>query len=318
MSNTPAEASAVASSLPRSRYRGRFAPSPTGALHFGSLIAAVGSYLDARSHGGEWLLRIEDVDAPRTVVGAEGAILTVLDGLGFAWDGPVVRQSDRLDLYHGVLMRLQAEGLVYPCACSRSAIAASSARASIDGGLLYPGTCREGLPAGAAARAWRLRVPDRVIAFSDRVQGGYVQNLAQDVGDFVLLRADGQYAYQLAVVVDDAEQGVNAVVRGLDLLDSTARQIWLQECLGVPMPSYAHLPVAVNASGEKLSKQTRAMAVDVGQGSKLLAEVMDFLGFMPPPEVRCASVSEFWSWALEVWSIANVRHVRAMHWPGYD
>lgn len=303
---------------PSAPYRGRFAPSPTGPLHFGSLVAALGSYLDARAQGGEWLLRIEDVDAPRTVPGAEASILNTLEALGFTWDGPVVRQSERLDVYHGALVRLQAEGLVYPCACTRSEIAARTSEASVDGGLLYPGTCRAGLPAGVAARAWRLRVPDREFAFVDRVQGAHRQNLEREVGDFVLLRADGQYAYQLAVVVDDALQGVNAVVRGVDLLDSTPRQMWLQECLGVPTPTYAHLPVAVNAVGEKLSKQTRAPAVDPRQGSRVLAEVMRFLGFDVPAGLRQAPLPEFWVWAQAAWSMANVLKVRAIHLPGTD
>ena len=303
---------------PSAPYRGRFAPSPTGPLHFGSLVAALGSYLDARAQGGEWLLRIEDVDAPRTVPGAEASILNTLEALGFTWDGPVVRQSERLDVYHGALVRLQAEGLVYPCACTRSEIAARTSEASVDGGLLYPGTCRAGLPAGVAARAWRLRVPDREFAFVDRVQGAHRQNLEREVGDFILLRADGQYAYQLAVVVDDALQGVNAVVRGVDLLDSTPRQMWLQECLGVPTPTYAHLPVAVNAVGEKLSKQTRAPAVDPRQGSRVLAEVMRFLGFDVPAGLRQAPLPEFWVWAQAAWSMADVPKVRAIHLPGTD
>ena len=303
---------------PSAPYRGRFAPSPTGPLHFGSLVAALGSYLDARAQGGEWLLRIEDVDAPRTVPGAEASILNTLEALGFTWDGPVVRQSERLDVYHGALVRLQAEGLVYPCACTRSEIAARTSEASVDGGLLYPGTCRAGLPAGVAARAWRLRVPDREFAFVDRVQGAHRQNLEREVGDFILLRADGQYAYQLAVVVDDALQGVNAVVRGVDLLDSTPRQMWLQECLGVPTPTYAHLPVAVNAVGEKLSKQTRAPAVDPRQGSRVLAEVMRFLGFDVPAGLRQAPLPEFWVWAQAAGSVAGVPKVRAIHLPGTD
>ena len=181
---------------PSAPYRGRFAPSPTGPLHFGSLVAALGSYLDARAQGGEWLLRIEDVDAPRTVPGAETSILNTLEALGFTWDGPVVRQSERLDVYHGALVRLQAEGLVYPCACTRSEIAARTSEASVDGGLLYPGTCRAGLPAGVAARAWRLRVPDREFAFVDRVQGAHRQNLEREVGDVDLTGMIGPVAGQ--------------------------------------------------------------------------------------------------------------------------
>ena len=298
-------------------YRGRFAPSPTGPLHFGSLVAAVGSYLDARAHGGEWLLRIEDIDVPRSVPGSADAILRTLAGFGFEWDGELVRQSDRLDRYHAALTRLQLDGNAYPCACSRSKIAVSATRRSVDGGLLYPGTCRAGLPAGSAARAWRLRVPDREFFFHDRIQGDSRQNLERDVGDFVLLRADGQYAYQLAVVVDDAAQGVNAVVRGADLIDSTARQLWLMECLGLPAPSFAHLPVAVNPTGEKLSKQTRAAAVDPTQGVPLLANVLRFLGQAAPDDAERFSINDFWSWAVAHWSLSRVPAVRAIY-PGGD
>ena len=298
-------------------YRGRFAPSPTGPLHFGSLVAAVGSYLDARSQNGEWLVRIEDVDAPRTVPGAADGILRTLETFGFEWDGEVLVQSRRHDFYHAALVRLQLAGDVYPCACSRSEIAGLSSVTSIDGGLLYPGICRNGLAEGKAARAWRLRVPDREIQFQDRIQGLSRQNLEREVGDFVLLRADGQYAYQLAVVVDDALQGINAVVRGVDLLDSTARQMWLQQKLGLPTPSYAHLPVVVNAAGEKLSKQTKAAAADPAQGSALLASALSFLGHDVPPDVRQAPVADFWYWAISAWSIAKVPAVRGI-FPGSE
>lgn len=297
------------------RYRGRFAPSPTGPLHFGSLVAAVGSYLDARASAGEWLLRIEDVDEPRTVPGAADGILRTLEGFGFEWDGEVVVQSRRLDLYHAALVRLQLDGEVYPCSCSRSEIAAATTQVSIDGGLVYPGTCRAGLPEGRAARAWRMRVPDCELSFEDRVQGLVRQNPEREVGDFVLLRADGQYAYQLAVVVDDALQGVNAVVRGADLLDSTPRQIWLQQRLGATPPSYAHLPVATNAAGEKLSKQTLAAAVDPARGSAALIAVLEFLGHKAPPELRGAPLADFWRWAVSAWAIGKVPSVRAM-FPG--
>lgn len=302
-------------------YRGRFAPSPTGPLHFGSLVAAAGSYLDARANGGEWLVRIEDIDAPRTVPGAADDILKTLEGFGFEWDGEVLFQSRRIDLYHAALVRLQLAGQAYPCSCSRSEIAAAASRTSVDGGLVYPGTCRAGLMEGAAARAWRLRVPDREFVFHDRIQGESRQNLERDVGDFVLLRADGQYAYQLAVVVDDAAQGVNSVVRGVDLLDSTARQLWLQRCLELPEPRYAHLPVAVNQAGEKLSKQTRAAAVLPEQGSAALARVLRFLGYRVPEELSRASTAEFWNWAIGEWSFAKVPAVRAVFpgsFPGED
>ena len=297
------------------RYRGRFAPSPTGPLHFGSLVAALGSYLDARANGGEWLVRIEDVDEPRTVPGAADGILRTLEGFGFEWDDEVIVQSRRLDMYHAALVRLQLDGDVYPCACSRSEIAAATCRTSIDGGLLYPGTCRSGIAEGKTARAWRMRVPDQEFSFVDRIQGEARQNLERDVGDFVLLRADGQYAYQLAVVFDDAAQGVNAVVRGVDLLDSTARQIWLQQRLGLPTPSYAHLPVAVNAVGEKLSKQTRAKAIHATSGSEMLIAAMEFLGHSVPAGLHGAALSDFWSWAIPAWSISRVPAVRAF-FPG--
>ena len=296
-------------------YRGRFAPSPTGPLHFGSLVAAVGSYLDARANQGEWLVRIEDIDLPRTVPGAADDILRTLEAFGFEWDGEVVLQSRRIDLYHAALVRLQLAGKVYPCSCSRSEIASASSRPSIDGGLLYPGTCRAGLSEGKAARAWRMRVPDREFQFVDRIQGACRQNLEQEVGDFVLLRADGQYAYQLAVVFDDAEQGVNSVVRGVDLLDSTARQMWLQTCLGLATPAYAHLPVVVNAAGEKLSKQTRAAAVDPAGGVALLSQALKFLGQEAPPASVSLSLQDFWRWAVAVWDIARVPAVRAV-FPG--
>ncbi len=287
-------------------YRGRFAPSPTGPLHFGSLVTAVGSYLDARANDGEWLLRIEDVDQPRALPGAADDIQRTLEALAFEWDGEVLIQSRRLDLYRAALTRLQVDGQVYPCACSRREIAACSPPPAVDGGLVYPGSCRAGLAAGRAARAWRMRVPECEIRFDDRVQGTLRQDLARAVGDFILLRADGQYAYQLAVVVDDAAQGVNSVVRGADLLDSTARQIWLQQGLALPTPSYAHLPVVSNAAGEKLSKQTRAAAVDAAAGSTLLAAALNFLGHPVPAEIRSGALRDFWSWAVASWSIQRV------------
>ncbi len=294
------------------RYRGRFAPSPTGRLHFGSLVAAVGSYLDARASGGEWLIRIEDVDAPRTLSGAADAILDTLDALAFEWDGEVVVQSRRVDYYRDALHALQAADDVYPCVCSRREIAARAASTAIDGGFVYPGTCRQGLPAHDRPVAWRLRVPDCPLAFTDRLQGDTWQNLQRDVGDFVVLRADGLFAYQLAVVVDDAAQQVTQVVRGADLLDSTLRQIWLQQRLGLPTPVYAHLPVATNPTGEKLSKQTHAAAVDASRGSEPLAAALRFLGQVVPPEVGRVAPREFWPWAVANWSLASVPRVRSI------
>lgn len=234
---------------------GRFAPSPTGPLHFGSLVAALASWLDARAAGGRWLVRIEDLDAPRVVAGAADDILRTLDALGLEWDGPVVHQSERTALYRSALAHL--EGETYWCGCSRREIADSSLGLAADGARIYPGTCRDGLPAGKARRALRVRAAG-VVEFEDRVQGRVRQDLGREAGDFVLLRADGQFAYQLAVVVDDADQAVTDVVRGCDLLDSTARQVHLQRLLGCITPRYLHVPAAVNAAGEKLSKQSGA------------------------------------------------------------
>ncbi|MDZ4802468.1 MAG: tRNA glutamyl-Q(34) synthetase GluQRS [Bryobacteraceae bacterium] len=248
--------------------RGRFAPSPTGKLHFGSMVSAAASYLDARAASGEWLVRMEDVDTPRCISGAADQILRTLEGFGLHWDGPVVYQSRRTELYRAALDRLIAEGKAYGCGCSR-----------VPG--RYPGTCRGG---AAAPRAWRV-----LTAGSD---------VEEDVGDFVVLRADGLFAYQLAVVVDDALQGITDVVRGGDLLDSTPRQIWLQRLLGYPTPRYLHTPVAVNAEGQKLSKQTLAPAVDPGQWRTVLPDALRFLG-QPVPETD--SLTRFWSQAVANW-----------------
>lgn len=293
-------------------YQGRFAPSPSGPLHFGSLIAATGSYLDARQHGGIWRVRMEDVDAPRTQPGAADSILRTLEAFGFMWDGPVMWQSQRLDAYAAALEQLKALGLAYGCACTRREIADSATHEAIDGGHAYPGTCRTGMREGKTARAWRLRVDNRPICFDDRIQGPQTQHLETDVGDFVLLRADGQYAYQLAVVVDDAEQGMTDVVRGADLLDSTPRQQWLQHCLGLPAVRYAHLPVAANTEGEKLSKQTLAPALQPEAAISTLLAALAFLGQQPPAAPAFASLAEVWAWADTHWQLSKVPGVRAI------
>lgn len=294
---------------------GRFAPSPSGPLHFGSLVAALGSCLSARSQGGQWLLRIEDVDTPRSVPGAAEAILRTLERFGFEWDGPVVWQSARAAAYRDALARLQAAGRIFGCACTRKEMADSAL--ARDGTRRYPGTCRDGLPPGRAARAYRLRVEPGTLSFDDRVQGTIAEDVAADVGDFVLLRADGLFAYQLAVVVDDAEAGVTEVVRGADLLDSTCRQILLQRLLGYLVPTYAHLPVACNAAGEKLSKQTLARAVDGAEPARLLADVLDFLGQRPPPDLAESGLTAVWAWARENWSMDEVPRQRTRPAPGY-
>jgi glutamyl-Q tRNA(Asp) synthetase len=262
-----------------SAYRGRFAPSPTGPLHIGSLVAALASFLDARAHRGAWIVRIEDVDGPRTVPGAADDILATLARLGMHSDEPPVWQSRRFPAYEAAFERLRAAGFVYPCGCTRREIADSLLNAHArHATLAYPGTCRDGLH-GRAPRAWRLRVPD--------------------VGDFVLKRADGQWAYQLAVVVDDDDAGTTHIVRGADLLDSTARQIYLQQCLHVTTPDYLHVPVVTNADGEKLSKQTGAMALNLDDPVATLAAAARHLGIeMPPP----GSLDAFYSAATAEWA----------------
>ena len=282
------------------RYRGRFAPSPTGPLHFGSLVAALASYIDARAHAGEWRVRIEDVDEPRARPGAEALILATLDRYGFKWDGDVVRQTDRNDRYASALAALRDAGLAYECACTRREIEA--APVGPGGERIYPGTCRHSIPADRLQRrerAVRMRVDDTIVAFIDRLQGPQRQDLARDVGDFIIRRADGLFAYQLAVVVDDFDQGITHVVRGADLLASTPRQIALQRALGYPSPSYLHVPVALNADGEKLSKQTRALPLPRDPLSPLAA-AWRLLG--QEALAAPASVEEFWHCAQSAWS----------------
>lgn len=288
---------------PTPAYIGRFAPSPTGPLHFGSLVAATGSFLDARAAQGQWLLRIEDVDAPRTVAGAAAGILATLERFGFEWDGEPVWQSTRLGAYQAVFERLRAAGDLFPCACSRSEMADSAL--ARDGSRIYPGTCRDGMPAGRSARAWRVRAAGH-IAFEDRIQGLQQEDLARDVGDYVVLRADGHFAYQLAVVADDADAGVTHVVRGADLLGSTGRQIHLQHRLGYPTPAYAHLPVVINTAGEKLSKQTLAAPVDALTPATALLMALNFLGQNPTDELHRASLAEIWTWAVANWRCEHV------------
>lgn len=302
----------VTSTSPSPRYIGRFAPSPSGPLHFGSLVAAVGSYLDARAHQGQWLLRVDDVDAPRSVPGAAEGILRTLERFGFEWDGEVVWQSHRLAAYAGALEALRRDGHVYACACTRREIADSAL--ARDGSRVYPGTCRDGLADGRSPRAWRVRAEGR-IGFEDVVQGWQEEDLATEVGDFVVLRADGQFAYQLAVVVDDAEAGVTHIVRGADLLDSTGRQRHLQRLLGYPEPVYAHLPVVVNHAGEKLSKQTLAAAIDDADIRAAWLAALAFLGQNPPAGLADSSPDDIRAWAIAHWSLARVPRTRHLFTP---
>ena len=288
---------------------GRFAPSPTGPLHFGSLVAALGSYLDARARGGRWMVRLEDVDEPRTQPGAAESILATLEHCGFEWDGAVEVQSRRKALYKDALDRLRAAGHAYPCGCTRKEIADSAL--APDGARIYPGTCRHGLASGRTERAWRVRTEGAMIEVEDRLQGRIAQSLEREVGDFVLFRADGYFAYQLAVVVDDAAQGITDIVRGADLLDSTARQIHLQRLLGLPTPTYLHLPVAVNPAGEKLSKQTEAQAA----GPAAIAAALAFLGHAPPAVLRAAPAKELVAWGIAHWDSARLPKARAIAAP---
>jgi glutamyl-Q tRNA(Asp) synthetase len=297
-------------STPSPPYIGRFAPSPTGPLHAGSLVAALASYLDARANAGTWLIRIEDIDEGRAVAGAADTILEQLAWLGMHSDGEIVWQSRRKALYQAARERIADH--VYGCGCNRREIADSRLGVGPDGAAIYPGTCRHGLAPGRAARSLRLRVPeqgDDAISFTDRFAGTVSQRLALESGDFVLKRADGYWAYQLAVVVDDAAQGVTDIVRGADLLDSTPRQIYLQHLLGVPTPRYLHVPVVRNASGEKLSKQTGALAVLPGGHANeeaaavaALRQSAGFLGLRLDPARELGSLAAFWQQAVPAWA----------------
>ncbi|MFV1973669.1 MAG: tRNA glutamyl-Q(34) synthetase GluQRS [Thiohalobacterales bacterium] len=280
-------------------YRGRFAPSPTGPLHFGSLVAAVGSYLDARHHAGEWLVRMEDLDPPREVPGAADEILRTLEHYGLHWDGEVSYQGHRHSGYQLALEQLDADGWLYGCACTRREIADTALPGQ--GGNIYPGTCRNGLPDGRKARALRVRVGDTEICFDDGLQGSRCQHLGRDVGDFVVRRADDLAAYQLAVVVDDAAQQITHVVRGADLLDSTPRQIHLQGLLGLATPTYLHLPVAINSAGEKLGKQTHACSIAGTDPVPVLLDVLRFLKQELPDTDGGPAPEDLLDWATGHW-----------------
>jgi glutamyl-Q tRNA(Asp) synthetase len=321
-------------------YVGRFAPSPTGTLHAGSLVAALASWLDARAHGGQWLVRIEDVDTPRCVPGADKAILEQLATVGLVTDAPPVWQSQRSPLYEQALQQLIAKSLAYPCACSRKDIEVALQTAGRDkprhGELVYPGTCRSGLH-GRPARAWRLHtarchqtgenteqnVPPALVdtaqtttnfianastplRWNDRRLGGQVQDVEHEVGDFVLRRADSLWAYQLAVVVDDGAQGITHVVRGEDLADNTARQILLQRALGLPMPCYLHTPLVMGANGEKLSKQNGAQPLDLSNPLAALQSAAAVLGM---PAAHAASTSEALSQWVSAWATRYCPHL---------
>ena len=263
-------------------------------MHLGSLYSAVASYLDARAHGGRWLLRIEDLDRPREALGSADSILQTLQAFGLQWDGEVVRQRDRNELYDDALQRLQSRGLTFECACSRLQLEDESR---------YPGTCRLRAPAAGTATATRLAVGPGLIQFTDRIQGTFRQDVAAAVGDTILRRRDRVFAYLLAVVVDDAAQGVTHIVRGADLLDNTPRQIYLQRQLGLPLPAYAHVPVLTEPDDSKLAKSRRSVRVDTGQALPQLLTVLSMLGLPVPAVLARATLAEVWDWAIGNWDV---------------
>lgn len=287
---------------------GRFAPSPTGPLHFGSLVAAVASYCDAKHRGGQWLLRIEDVDETRRVAGASEDIMRTLHHYGFTWDGKVVYQSQRSDMYEAALTQLRTRGLAYACTCSRKEIADSSTLQGIEGAI-YQKTCLQHPIKQGAAVAWRLKTSEAAIGFEDLIQGPLQHEMAHEIGDFVIKRADGLFSYQLAVVVDDALQGVTHIVRGADLLHSTTRQIYLQQLLGYPTPVYAHIPLVLNADGQKLSKQTLATSLPHDNVIATLAAALGFLQQPLPRDIHTYSVTNLWQWAITHWQLPKNQQV---------
>lgn len=288
-------------------YVGRFAPSPTGPLHFGSLLAAVASYLEARRHGGRWLVRIEDMDPPREQQGADIAILRTLEAYGFEWSGDVIYQSRTDSEHREAVQRLLALGLAYRCGCSRRELA-DAPEGTL--GTIYPGTCRNGC--NADEYAIRVLTDDRAIVVEDRIQGRFEQRLESESGDFIILRRDGLVAYQLAVVIDDALQGITDVVRGIDLLDSTPRQMYLQQLLGLETPGYAHIPVAEHPDGSKLSKATGAEPVSTDAVPATLVNALAALGQAPPKALSDGSIRDVWTWAQQNWRLDPMRGRRSI------
>ena len=281
-------------------YRGRFAPSPTGALHFGSLVTAMAGYLEAKSKNGEWLVRIENLDKPREVPKASYEILKSLEIFGMEWDHEVIYQDQREHIYENVLINLKKRGLTYPCTCTRKKIFNSS----ITGinGKIYAGTCRNKTWNIRNSDAVRIKTNNSAIEFNDALYGEVNQKLENEIGDFILRRSDKIYGYHLAVVIDDAAQGITNIVRGADLLYSTPSQIYLQKLLGYSTPAYMHLPIALNNQGEKLSKQTKAARLNLSNPSKQLFNAASFLGQKPPIELLRDNVLSFWKWAFLNWS----------------
>ncbi len=280
-------------------YKGRFAPSPTGPVHFGTLVAAVGSYLQAKKNHGEWIIRMEDVDITRKVEGSDADILHTLEAFGFEWQGDIIYQSKQTEYYQAALDKLMAQSLVFPCTCSRKQLA----KADSD---IYPGTCRNRQLPEKNEHALRLLTEDTTVEFDDLVVGNISQNIKQQCGDFVIKRRDGLFAYQLAVVVDDALQDITEVVRGSDLLDSSPRQIYLQQLLAYTTPVYCHLPLAVDAGGNKISKSEGAAKVDIKNREKLICSVLEFLGQTPPADLSDCNLNDIWKWGADNWNIGQV------------
>ncbi len=278
-------------------YIGRFAPTPSGPLHFGSLVAAIASYLDAHAHGGQWLLRIEDIDPPRCPAGASDDILRTLDQFGLHWHGEVIYQSQQQEHFQHALTELQRQQRLFYCTCSRS---------QLKGQQIYPGYCRHQHHRPTIPHASRIRAANQIFAFKDLFMPAYAENLAQQVGDFILQRKDGPYAYQLAVVVDDALQGINHVIRGADLYDQTPRQIFLQQCLGYSTPTYGHIPLIMSPQGQKLSKQNLAKAITPKQAPKLVSEAIQRLGQALPQALYGAPIKEQLNWAIKHWQRQSV------------
>ena len=286
-------------------YIGRFAPSPTGPLHFGSLYTALASFLQAHSQQGLWLLRIDDLDTPRNIKGSADSILKTLDAFGLHWDNSVVYQSQYLDVYHEILDQLVKDKLIYPCTCSRKALTA-----------IYSGVCRNKQILPSSSYSLRIKADNRIIFFKDELQGLISHNLAEQHGDFILKRKDQIIAYQFAVVIDDDRQYINHVVRGFDLLDSTPRQIYLQHVLGLVTPGYMHVPVIIDEQGYKLSKQTRATAVDLKKPHAVIFELLTLLKQNPPGELQYAPSTDLLSWAIEHWNPTMLKNCRAICRPG--
>lgn len=285
---------------------GRFAPSPTGPLHFGTLLAALGSYLAAKKTTGKWLMRVEDLDLPRVVAGSSDGILHLLDLLGFEWDGPVMYQSQRFERYQEVLDSLRHDGYLFDCSCTRREVLASAPHPGEEGPI-YPGTCRNGPQGTRPQHAVRLRVDDSPVTFTDLVFGCQTQNLETQVGDFILHRSDGVFAYQLAVVVDDIDSGINQIVRGADLLSSTARQIFLYRCLKEDAPGYLHLPLVFGDNGKKLSKRNGPnVIIDQDNGANMIWRGLDFLGQAPPADLYGSSSVELLTWGIQNFEINKI------------